>query len=391
MPAKRFFKISKRNKNGEDMATGIERAIAYIDLGILEENLRMIKSRITAEAKVLCVVKANAYGHGAVEVSQRLETAGVDYLGVATIDEGIELREKGIRLPILVMSGLFPWDEIGPVIKNGLSVVIYDANMLKKIVDKCPSFEKPLKVHIKVDTGMGRLGFSVNDMAFVGQQLKNARNIVCEGLMSHFASSEIRDDYGLRQVALFREALSALTGVGITPNITHMANSGAMIEYPEAHFDMVRVGISLYGSYPARILADKLCLKQVMKFVTKIALIREFPAGYALSYGRTYATGKTTRIAYIPVGYADGYPRSLSNKGFVLIKDTKCSIVGIVCMDWSLVDITDVDGVDVGEEVVLLGQSNTQTITADELAEYAGTIPYEILCKISKRVPRFYV
>lgn len=373
------------------MVTETERAIAYIDLGILEENLQMIKSCITAGAKTLCVVKANAYGHGAVEVSRRLETAGVDYLGVATIDEGIELREKGIRLPILVMSGFFPWDEIAPVVKHELSVVIYDARMLKKIVDTCPSFEKPLKVHIKVDTGMGRLGFSVNDMAFVGQQLKSARNVICEGLMSHFASSEIRDDYGLQQVALFQEARLALAGAGVTPGVAHMANSGAVIQYPEAHFDMVRVGISLYGSYSARVLAEKLHLKQVMKFVTKIALIREFPAGQALSYGRTYATGKTTRIAYIPVGYADGYPRSLSNKGFVLIKDTKCSIVGIVCMDWSLVDITDVDGVDVGEEVILLGLGNTQTITADELAEYAGTIPYEILCKISKRVPRFYV
>jgi alanine racemase len=373
------------------MATGTQRAIAYIDLGILEENLQMIESCITAGAKTLCVVKANAYGHGAVEVSRRLETAGVDYLGVATIDEGIELREKGIQLPILVMSGLFPWDEIVQVVKNELSLAIYDARMLKKILEASPSFNKPLKVHVKVDTGMGRLGFSVNDMAFVGQQLKNAGNIVCEGLMSHFASSEIRDDYGLQQVASFREARLALAGAGVAPAIAHMANSGAMIQYPEAHFDMVRVGISLYGSYPARALAEKLYLKQVMKFVTKIALIREFPPGQALSYGRTYTTGKTTRIAYIPVGYADGYPRSLSNKGFVLIKDIKCSIVGKVCMDWSLVDITDIDGVDVGEEVILLGRGNTQTITADEFAEYAGTIPYEILCKISKRVPRYYV
>jgi alanine racemase len=368
-----------------------ERAIAYIDLGIMEENLRMIKSHITGGVKTLCVVKANAYGHGAVKVSRKLEKAGIDYLGVATIDEGIELREKGIQLPILVMSGLFPWDEIGPVVNNELTVVVYDIGMLKKIVNACPSFERPLKIHIKVDTGMGRLGFSTGDMAFVGQQLRGIPNIVCEGLMSHFASSEIRDDYGLKQVTSFQEARMALTAAGVTPAIAHMANSGAVINYPEAHFDMVRVGISLYGSYSSRDLVEKIRLKQAMKFVTKVALIREFPAGQPLSYGRTYVTGKTARIAYIPVGYADGYPRSLSNKGFVLIKDRKCSIVGIVCMDWSLIDITDVDGVNVGEEVILLGSGNTQTITADELAEHAGTIPYEILCKISKRVPRFYV
>ncbi len=373
------------------MVRKTERAVAYIDLKVLEGNLQMIKSRINAGAKILCAVKANAYGHGAVEVSRRLEKAGVDYLGVATIDEGIELRERSIGLPVLVMSGVLPWEDVELVVRHELSIVIHNAKMLERIVAASPSFEKPLKVHIKVDTGMGRLGFDIDDMAFVARQLKDAQNIVCEGIMSHFASSEIRDDYGLRQIALFQEARSALMAQGITPEITHMANSGAVMQYPEAHFDMVRVGISLYGSYPARVLAEKLPLQQVMKFMTKIAMIREFPAGKALSYGRTYSTEKTTRIAYIPVGYADGYPRSLSNKGFVLIKDRKCSIVGTVCMEWSLVDITDIGGVDVGEEVILLGQGNINAITADELAECAGTIPYEILCKISKRVPRFYV
>jgi alanine racemase len=154
---------------------------------------------------------------------------------------------------------------------------------------------------------------------------------------------------------------------------------------------MIRVGISLYGSHPARELAGKLPVKQVMKFTSKVALVREFPPGYALSYGRTYVARRAIRVAYMPVGYADGYPRSLSNKGFVLIKDTKCSIVGTICMDWILVDITDVKGINVGEEVILLGRGDTETITADELAEYAGTIPYELLCKISKRVPRIYV
>jgi len=367
------------------------RAAVYINLGMLEENLRAIRSCVGPGTGVLCVVKANAYGHGAVEVSRRLETAGGNYLGVATVDEGIELRENGIKLPILIMSGVFPWDELEPVVKNELSVVVHEAALLKRIVDASPSFVKPLKVHIKVDTGMGRLGFGAGEMAFVGKQIKNKTNIICEGIMSHFASSEIRDGYGLQQVAYFREAKMELQRAGVSPSLAHMANSGAAIVYPEAHFDMVRVGISLYGSYSARALAERLPLKQVMKFVTKIALVREFPAGHTLSYGRTYVTEKQTRIAYIPVGYADGYPRSLSNKGFVLIKDRKCSIVGIVCMDWSLVDITDVDGAGVGEEVILLGPGNTQTISADELAELAGTIPYEILCKISKRVQRIYV
>ncbi len=370
---------------------GMARATAFIDLGVLEENLRTIKSCIATGVKVLCVVKADAYGHGAVEVSQRLEAFGADYLGVATIDEGVHLRERGITLPILVMSGLFSWDEIEPAVRNELGLVVYDADTLKKIVKNAPDFERPLNVHIKVDTGMGRLGFSASDMAFVGQQMKSARNIVCEGLMSHFASSEIRDDYGLNQIASFRKAHDALVRAGVTPEITHMANSGAISNYPDAHFDMIRVGISLYGSHPARELAKKLPVKQVMKFASRVALVREFPPGYALSYGRTYVAEREIRVAYIPVGYADGYPRSLSNKGFVLIKDTKCSIVGTICMDWILVDITDVKGINVGEEVILLGRGDTETITADELAEYAGTIPYEFLCKISKRVLRIYV
>ena len=170
-----------------------------------------------------------------------------------------------------------------------------------------------------------------------------------------------------------------------------MANSGAITRYPDAHFDMVRVGISLYGSHPLRGLAKELPVRQVMKFVSRVALVRDVPQGCPLSYGRTFVTDRDTRVAYVPVGYADGYPRALSNKGFVLIKERKCSIVGVVCMDWILVDITDAAGVNVGEEVVLLGDSGTMAITADEIAEYAGTIPYEILCKISKRVPKVYV
>jgi alanine racemase len=175
------------------------------------------------------------------------------------------------------------------------------------------------------------------------------------------------------------------------PAIIHMANSGAVTTYPEAHFTMVRVGISLYGSHPAREMGEKLTLRQVMKVVSRIAVIRDFPEGTPLSYGRTFTTSKNTRVAYIPVGYADGYLRALSNKGAVLIKDRRCAIIGRICMDWFLADITHLEGVEVGEEVVLLGRGETQTITADEIAEKAGSIPYEILCDISKRIPRVYV
>lgn len=383
--------ISDRITEETQTITDTERALALVDLAILEDNLRTLRSFTQPAVKMLCVVKADAYGHGAVKVSQRLESVGVDYLGVANIDEALELRHGGISLPILVMGGLFAWDEITRAVENELTPILYDMQTLSRLISRSSSFKKPLKLHIKVDTGMGRLGFTAAEMTAVGKHLKGIDNLFCEGIMSHFSSSELRDDYGLRQLALFDEARQRLLQTGIVPVISHMANSGAIVNYPEAHFDMVRTGISLYGSYPDRNIMDKLNLRQVMKFTSRVALIREFPEGSALSYGRTHITGKPSRIAYVPVGYADGYPQRLSNKGFVLIKERKCSIVGLVCMDWMLVDITDLSGVNVGDEVILLGHGRYESITADELAGLAGMIPYEVLCGISKRVARKHV
>lgn len=366
------------------------RAVAYIDLGVLEQNYRIIRDRIPQKVKVLCVVKADAYGHGAIEVSRRLEGAGADYLGVATVDEGMELRQAGIKSPILVMGGILPWDSEDPFCEHGLTPVIYDKGMIEKLKDRNSRSGERLKVHIKVDTGMGRLGFRPEEVPRIAGMMKEMPHVEIEGLMSHFSSSEVRDEYGLNQVRAFEGSLQRMKEAGVTPKIAHMANSGAVTNYPEGYFDMIRVGISLYGSHPARELSAQLPVRQVMRFVSRIALIREFPPGSPLSYGRTFVTGDRMRIAYIPVGYADGYPRALSNKGFVLIKDKKCSIVGRVCMDWFLADITGLHDVTPGEEAVLLGHGGTLTITADEIAEYAGTIPYEILCKISKRVMRVY-
>lgn len=366
------------------------RAVAYIDLGVLEQNYRIIRDRVPQDVKVLCVVKADAYGHGAVKVSRRLEKNDVDYLGVATVDEGMELRQAGIRSPILVMGGILPWDSEDPFYEHDLVPVIYDTGMMEKLKGRRSRSGKTLKIHIKIDTGMGRLGFWPEEVPHIVGMVKEMPHVDIEGLMSHFSSSEVRDEYGLNQIRIFEKSLQTMNGEGVVPKIAHMANSGAITNYPEGYFDMIRVGISLYGSHPARELSAQLPVRQVMRFVSRVALIREFPPGSPLSYGRTFTTGDRTRIAYIPVGYADGYPRALSNRGFVLIKGKKCSIVGRVCMDWFLADITGLHDVTPGEEVVLLGHGGTLTITADEVAEYAGTIPYEILCKISKRVMRIY-
>jgi len=367
------------------------RAVAYIDLGILEENYGMIRARVPQDVKILCVVKADAYGHGAVQVSRRLEENGVDYLGVANIDEGMELRQNGIKCPILVMGGILPWDPEDAFYEYDLAPVIYDAGMIERLKGKSFRSGKTMKVHIKVDTGMGRLGFRPEEMPHVVRTMKEIPHIEMEGCMSHFSSSEVRDEYGLNQIRTFEKSLRAMNEEGVVPTIAHMANSGAITNYPEGYFDMIRVGISLYGSHPARELGAKLPVRQVMRFVSRVALIREFPPGSPLSYGRTFTTSGRTRIAYIPVGYADGYPRALSNRGSVLIKEKRCNIVGRVCMDWFLADITDLPNAAAGDEAVLLGHDGTSTITADEIAECAGTIPYEILCKISKRVARVYV
>jgi alanine racemase len=367
-----------------------ERVVAYINLTTLEANYNLIRSKVPAGVKLLCVVKADAYGHGVLPIARLLEGVGVDYLGVATMSEGIFLREQGVICPILVMGGFLPWEEIKAAADKRLSVVLHDFMTLERILGIALSGPRKLHVHVKVDTGMGRLGFTADALPDVFSSLKKVDGVVIEGMMSHFASSEQRDEYGMGQTEQFREALKIAAREGVVPGIAHMANSGAITVYPEALFDMVRVGISLYGSHPDKALADLLPVTQVMKVASRIASIKNFPAGAALSYGRTFVTEGPMKIAYVPVGYADGYPRSLSNRGVVLIGGERRPIVGRICMDWFLVDVTGLGDVHVGDTVVLLGRDKDEAITADEIAEQAGTIPYEILCKISARVPRIY-
>jgi len=368
-----------------------DRAVAYINLGILEENYKKIKEKLSPHVSILCVVKANAYGHGAVEVSRHLESLGANYLGVATIDEGIELRVNKIKTPILVMSGFMPWDNLDDVRQYDLTPVVYDFSILEMLRGASKDFQQPLKIHLKFDTGMGRLGFRSHEIEKVIDRMTGVDNICVDGLMSHFSSSETRDAYGENQVKEFKTIIDEFHQKGFRPGNIHIANSAAIINYRESHFTMVRTGISLYSSHTARELKEQLPTRQVMKFASKVALIKEFAAGSALSYGRSYVTNRITRVAYIPVGYADGYPRSLSNKGYVFINDNRSDIVGRICMDWFLVDITDHDVVNIQDEVILLGESGTNVISADEIGELAGTIPYEILCKISKRVTRVYI
>ena len=294
----------------EDDATdsGMQRTSVRIDLDALEENYRAIARLVQAPVTLLCVIKADAYGHGAVKVGRRLESLGATYFGVATLGEGKELREEGIRAPILVLGGVMPWERLEAFIEYDLTSAVGTCDLLERVA----AFRgrRPLKVHLKIDTGMGRLGFGAGDLDSLSAGLKALRGVEIEGVMSHFPASERRDDRGLRQVAHFTEVVELLKKNGVEPKFSHMANSAAICNYPEAHFNMVRPGIMLYGSYPAHALCERIHLEPVMQWTSSVSFVRTFPSGTALSYGGTYVTGKETRVAYVPVGYADGYPRA---------------------------------------------------------------------------------
>ncbi len=362
-----------------------------IDLKALEENYKAVRGRVPPDVKILCVVKADGYGHGAVPVARTLEPAGANYFGVATIDEGVELRNNGISLPILVMGGVMPWDEGKAVQKYRLTPVVADVKSLKRIAQDAGHRKLPVSVHIKIDTGMGRLGFSMDELDALASALKGARYVHVEGVMSHFACSEQRDEYGMSQISRFEEAVGFLKTHAVQPQLVHMANSGAVCQYPEAYFSMVRLGIMLYGSYSDPRLADKVKVRPVMKLASRVAYVKVFPSQSSLSYGRTFITSRKTKVAYIAAGYADGIPRALSNKGAALLRGRRCPIIGRVCMDWLLVDVTDLPDVEPGDEAVLMGGAGNDAITADEIAAHVNTIPYEILCSVSRRMSREYV
>jgi len=310
---------------------------------------------------------------------------------VATIEEGVELRDHAVRKPILVMGGVMPWDDTQTLWDYELTPALADLESLRRLANDAERRGKAIKVHVKVDTGMGRLGVGLDEVEAVAAALRASRYVQAEGLMSHFASSEQRDAYGMTQIERFTQVMDYLSGQGVAPSLPHMANSGAVCQYPEAYFGMVRLGIMLYGAYPDAGLAGKITVKPVMRLASRIAYVKTFPPGSPLSYGRTFVTDRATKVACVALGYADGFPRALSNKGSVLIRNRRCPIVGRVCMDWLLADVTALPDVAAGEEAIFIGEAGNERITADEIAERAGTIPYEIFCNVSKRIPRSYV
>lgn len=362
--------------------------LCFVDLAALRWNLRQIKTKIGPAKKILPMVKANAYGHGAVAVARALADEGVHGFGVATFEEALELRQAGIRRPILVVAGAYP-DQVGQFIEHELTAAVHDGAAMKRLDSVAQACGANLAVHVKIDTGMGRLGFLAADVDSWLPELQKLAALKIEGVFSHFSHAEsVQGDYTQKQLRIFRDAVARLRSRLLPPPIAHLANSAATITLPEAYFDMVRPGIMLYGAYPSRDMTGQIDLRPVMSWKTRIAQLKKVPSGASISYGQTFVTQRESLIATLPVGYADGYKRLLSNRGAVLINGKRAPIAGRVCMDLTMVDVTDIANVQSGAEVVLLGRQAAAEISADEMAAWADTISYEIFTSLSARVPR---
>jgi len=364
--------------------------ICSIDHEALRWNLLQIRNKVGAKVKILSMVKANAYGHGAVAVAQTLAAAGSDAFGVAILEEGVELRQGGIRAPILVLAGAYE-DQLAEFFTHALTPVAHELTGLKHLEKAVNSHGKTLHVHLKIDTGMGRLGLAAGESERWLPEIKKISALRIEGVFSHFSHAEsVEGDYTRQQLAIFTSVVERLRAEQIAPPLIHFANSAATITLPAAYFDMVRPGIMLYGVYPSPAMASQITLKPVLSWKSKILQLKKVPAGTSISYGQTFVTKRESLIATLPVGYADGYQRLLSNRGAVLVGGQRAPVIGRVCMDLTMVDVTDIRNVKQGDEVVLLGRQGTAEISADEIAAWSNTISYEILTSISARVPRIH-
>jgi alanine racemase len=373
---------------------------AEVSLATLRQNFRTVQKHVGAKVTVCAVVKADAYGHGAVECSRALETEGARWLGVTSLDEAIPLRESGIRSSLLLMTGFWRGEET-EIVRLCLTPTVWEPWHIESLEAAASALgvaQHP--VHLKVDTGMGRLGVVVDQLPGVLTALKAAKHLALDGLSTHLADSEIMDAPSVAaQERNFDTALRMVRQAGREPVFVHMANTGAVISRRETWNTMVRPGVALYGYYLPFQRAGRevsggtlrLPVKPILTWKTRILSLRDFAANHALGYGGTYVTKAPAHVAVLPVGYADGYNRQLSNRGRVIVRDHYAPIIGSISMDLTLVDVTGIPGVAVGDEVILLGVGEGLSVDALEHAELANSTPYEILCNISKRVPRRYV
>ena len=369
--------------------------VAEINLAALRYNFSVVAQRAPRGCGILAVVKADAYGHGFMDVALELESLGVTAYAVAFLAEGIQLRKSGIDRPILILGGIYPGQERKTVGFN-LSTAVYTLDQARALDAAARKLYRKAKIHVKIDTGMGRLGIVHGEAEAFFRALKELPNLEVEGIFSHFASADELDDagrqYTQKQVAAFSGALAAARAEGFAPHYIHIANSAAALVLDLPFCNLIRPGITLYGVLPSGDFQGMVQLEPVMRLKSVVAMLKWVEPGTSISYGRRYTAGEKRLIASVPIGYADGYCRSLTNRGEALVRGKRARVAGTVCMDWIMLDVTDIEGVAVGDEVTLLGPDPLgDCITAQELAQAAGTIPYEIFCGISKRVPRIYL
>lgn len=363
---------------------------AIVNLAALAHNLSRIKRYLSPGCEVMAIVKANAYGHGAVETAHALAKQGIGQFAVASLDEGIELRLAGLSASIVVLGALFE-EQLPDLVAHRLTPVISDARLLPALTKAAGSLSAPYPIHLKVETGMGRLGLSPEELLALLDSPLLRHPLRVEGLMTHLADADGTDSaFTERQLAGFHAMLEQIRHRGFPLPLVHAANSAAIVRFPDAHFSLVRPGIMLYGYHTLPKTTPDPDLKPVLSLRTTIAQLRTIPPGGAVSYNKTFVAKRPTRIAVLPIGYADGYSRRLSHRASVLIQGRRVPIVGLVCMDMIMVDVTDIGPVQVGETVTLIGQQGEESIWADEVAGWIDTIPYEVLCGIGSRVPRIY-
>ncbi len=367
------------------------RVQANINLDAIYENVQNAKKLLSDGTKLMAIIKADAYGHGAVPVAETIEEL-VDAYGIAILEEGIELRKAGFQKPMLILGYTAP-EQYPDMIKYDISTAVFTLEMAEKLQECAAKDNKTAKIHIKLDTGMSRIGFSISEQSLEDvKKIANMPNLKIEGCFSHFARMDEADKTkAMEQFRKFQEFTGQMERAGIHIPVKHISNSAGIMEEPAVHLDMVRDGICLYGLYPSEeVHKERLSLRPAMELKAFVSYVKELPAGVEIGYGGTYTTESTMKVATIPVGYADGYPRCLSGIGYVLIHGQRARILGRVCMDQFMVDVTQIPGVRVGTEVTLFGRDGEENLSIEEISGMSHSFNYEFVCDVGKRVPRVY-
>ena len=370
------------------------RVCERVDLDAIAYNFQMMKANIKKDVHMIAVIKTDGYGHGAIQIARLLENT--DYIwgyATATLEEAVILRKHGIQKPILVLGCIFPdqWEEM---IQNEVRMTTYTTDMAKGVSDLAVRLGKDAYIHIKLDTGMSRLGFQINENSVDAiEEISKMPGLKLEGLFTHFSKADETDkEYTDKQIEKYCYMQEELKKRGVTFEFYHCSNSAGIIDVPKANMDLVRAGISIYGLYPSEeVRKSNVPLKPAMELISHVTYVKTVPAGTPVSYGATYVTDRETRLATIPVGYGDGYPRSLSNKGYVLIHGKKAPICGRICMDQFMVDITDIPDVKFGDKVTLIGKDGEEILPVETLSDLSGRFNYEFVCDLGKRIPREYI